>query len=574
MALSNEELQRAIAAYQGSNAPAPVMDVAPAVAALPPDAQPAVVVPPVAPVVEQPPVVQQALPPSAPEVSQLPTPTVTNSTGALREMDAGTEAQLQAEEHKAAAQALANDEQSKLVEKQAALEAAAQADAQKKLDEGRQRVAAIYDQAKAIDSEADKIQVKDRRTTTQKVLGIIGLALSSVADGMSGFSGKQTNFAGNLESSLNAAVDKDLALQREAIQDKRKQSAARYSEMGIAQKLFVDDVESATKYASALRKDMYARELDASAKRSANPVIQAEGAATAAKILQDNAKEKAQLLTSKENARIAAAAAAQRTETTNPDAPYKNMTQAQLQAIKDAGQLPAAGQVVLNGLVAGDNTQGANARKPEVIAQTKGAKFTEDQVVRDPSIAVQFANDADKFQKGLDTVRTMSGLIDAVKADRKLFDAAERAKDVVGMSEIGSRLESNGKLLTLEGKNAYELGALSGPDVGLINSVTGNVKSFTKGADAQLDTMSTNIVKSANQKAYARGLEHPFQTTASTTEAGRGKPQIVAGGKAVKADVAADSNAPVQFNLGGKIGTIPADQAEAFQKKYPSAKRL
>jgi hypothetical protein len=551
MALTPEQLQQAIANYNGGSQQTLSQPDA-TWGAAPPEPTPVPVVQDVPPVVQPPPVVEQSLPPSAPQTFQpLPAPTVTNSRGALQEMDAAVTGQVQAQEDKSLAQSFANDEQAKILQQQSAIESAAQAKADAQAAEGRARVQAIYDEAKAVDNEAANIQVKDRRTTTQKVLGILGVALSGVADSMSGFSGKQTNFAGSLEKSLQEAVDRDLNMQREAIADKRKQAAAKFTEMGIAQKLFVDDVESATKYASALRKDMYARELDAAAKRSQNPVIQAEGSAAAAKILAENAQNKAQLLTSKENARIAAAAAAQRTATTNPESAYEGMTQEALQALKNANQLPAAGQKVLNGLIGADNTQNTAARNPEVIAQTKGAKLSEDQTVRDPKIAVQYAKDAAKFQEGLNTVRTMNGLIEAIKTDRKAFDIAERTADALGMSEIGARLESNGKLLTLEGKNAYELGALSGPDVGLINSVTGNVKSFTKGADTQLETMGANITKSANQKAYSRGLEHPFQTAASTTEAGRGRPQIVAGGKAVKADIAPDTAAPKPFKVYG-----------------------
>jgi hypothetical protein len=570
--LTNEQLQQAIAAYQGANAPAPApMAVDPAAAppAVDPTAAPAPVeIPPVQEAVQPPPVVDAALPPSAPN-TYVPEPAPQNSRQALGQLNAAADTQAQATQQATQAETQANTAEADLLARQRAEEATAQAKEAKAHAAGVEKVKGLFDQYQSFKSQNANLQAKDSRTTTQRVMGILGKAIGGIADGLSGFSGKQTNFAGDIEKSINDSVDKDIAHQQAAIEGKNKQAAEMLTDLGLARKFFVDDPDAAAAYAKSQRKEMYANSLAELSKRSANPKIQAEGTAAAAKIKQDALQDQAQIYASKENAVYAAQAANSRIATTNPESPYEGMTQAQLQAIKDAGQLPAAGQKVLNNLVTGDNVQGAVARNPEVIAQTKGAKLSEDQVVRDPAIAVQYAKDADKFQKGVDTVRTMNGLIDAIKADRKLFDVAERAKDAVGMSAIGSRLESNGKTLTLEGKNAYELGALSGPDVGLINSVTGNVKSFTEGADTQLESMGTNITKSVNQKAFSRGLEHPFPV--ATPKPTPQKPKGAPGKGSVPESKSA---ATVSYMLNGSRYDVPAGSTQEALLIRKSAEKL
>ncbi len=242
-------------------------------------------------------------------------PNVTNSRGALNEMGNATEQQIQATQAGADAKVAGNNEQADLMLQQQKIEAEHDAKLQTMQVEQDKLRNQFQTEARTANEQADKLQAAlgDHRTRGQKILGILGTALAGVADSLSGFSGQKTNFMGSVSAGIDKAVETDLAKQREVIDSKRKEGARKMSELALYEDFFKDK-KQAEQYFQARRKEAYALSLEAAAKRSSNAVVQADGAAGAAKIKAEAIKDQAQLLASKENAALNAAAQAQRQE--------------------------------------------------------------------------------------------------------------------------------------------------------------------------------------------------------------------------------------------------------------------
>lgn len=334
MALTPEQLQAAIQRYQGgasmTSAPPPV--VAPSVQ------QPVIEQPAPAPVVAPP-----AAPPPAPVV-EAPAPVViaptTNSRQAMAQMDQATAGQIDAGNEISAAQVQQAQDQAAVIEQQNAMEKQLQEQAQAREAERQAARDKIHSDYQELNQQASSIQEKDRRTTGQRVMGILALALGSVADGFARMGGNtNTDYSGQISSQIDAQIERDLEMQRRAIDDKRKAAASKLTELGLARQFGADEKE-AEEHARIFRKEMYARELSATAARSQVPAIRANAEAAAAKLLGEAAEKKASLLTSKENAAFNAMAANARIQQTQNIQPG-NTPLTQLEALEKEGRLTA-----------------------------------------------------------------------------------------------------------------------------------------------------------------------------------------------------------------------------------------
>ena len=70
----------------------------------------------------------------------------------------------------------------------------------------------------------------------------------------------------------------------------------------------------------------------------------------------------------------------------------------------------------------------------------------------------------------------------------------------------------------------FELGALSGPDMGLIQGIAGNPDSFLDINEAKLRQLRKNLITGMSQKLQARGFESPAFAGGDAPAAAKGAP--------------------------------------------------
>lgn len=180
------------------------------------------------------------------------------------------------------------------LEQQAALErtqAEQVAEEQKRQAEERKAHEAALkestEQFAASADEASKMRAVDKRGTGQRIAGMLGVALAGIGDAFAKMGGNaSTQYAQNVEAGINAGVERDLQLQREAIDDKRKSAAAKLTEVGLAQKM-LDNVDDQNKYALALLQLKHAGEVKAQASQFGSQQARAVSEAGASKVEAD-----------------------------------------------------------------------------------------------------------------------------------------------------------------------------------------------------------------------------------------------------------------------------------------------
>ena len=287
----------AIAAYQQNQGVAQP--------ALPAQA-PAAPSPMVAPVSEAPPVQQpSAAPPAPPTI--MPAMAPRNSREAAQEAYRAAGEQALAAQQGANARAFAGEESARELERQNAIESKAAADFQGTVDAAQKTSSDIQQQFQSLNDEANRAQVVDRRSTSQKSLGILAVALGGLGDALSAMGGRSTNFGQRVSDGIDQAVERDMQLQREAINGKRAAAASKLTELGLARRAF-DDEKDAYQWAAAKRKEAYANQLAAIAQRSSVEAVRLEGMQAAAKIQGDAAAQMAQIQARREEAGMTAAA--------------------------------------------------------------------------------------------------------------------------------------------------------------------------------------------------------------------------------------------------------------------------
>lgn len=126
----------------------------------------------------------------------------------------------------------------------------------------------LSNQHKRLNDEAAAIQIRDRRSTGQRVLGAIAIALGGMQDqnnlvaGLKQGLNVQTHNADQAMAMINESIERDLAIQRANLDNKRNSAAAKYSELGIARDT-IKDVDAQETMAKAALMDKYALGLDA-----------------------------------------------------------------------------------------------------------------------------------------------------------------------------------------------------------------------------------------------------------------------------------------------------------------------
>lgn len=299
MALDYELLNRAIARQGGQPLePPPEPELPHAVALDVPALQAPVVEPlaqPAPPPEVPPPAPAQALvrtlePGAAPSVAATPppapaTPSLGTAAGygvedTMRSLDELTtgqaEAAMRAAEAEGAAgkrKAEAGDtyarEVDEISKRHETREAAAEEMFQRTMGEFR----ALNDAANALPP------ARDRRDRGQRAWGVLAVALGGTD-------------AANI---INAGVNRDIALQQAAIDNKRKGAESKLTELGLARQ-FIGDQREATRFASALRKERFAGEVEAAAGELSSQTARDKGLQVAAQYKVEARKEQLDVL--------------------------------------------------------------------------------------------------------------------------------------------------------------------------------------------------------------------------------------------------------------------------------------
>lgn len=120
----------------------------------------------------------------------------------------------------------------------------------------RERNAKTMEQVDSMMAEAAKTEVKDRRTRGQMIGAVIASAFAGIGDAVNAMAGRNTSFQESVNTNIQAMVDRDLSMQREALKDKRNDAAQKLTELGIAQRTFKDE-QAATEAARIARTEQY-----------------------------------------------------------------------------------------------------------------------------------------------------------------------------------------------------------------------------------------------------------------------------------------------------------------------------
>lgn len=513
--------RQALAQYNGAPAAVPNIPLTQDIPMSAPAAE--VIAPPMAPTAPQT-TLDSPAPAPLPPASALPPPVVTNSRAAMAEMDQAAMAQEQAVLQEAEAKTAGLEDKSETAQVQIAMEREALEKVAERAQAWQAEREKIKSDYQTLNAQAENVQIKDRRTTGQRVLGTIALALGSVADGFARMGGNNdTNHANTISQQLEAQIDNDMKLQREALNDKRKAASEKLTELGLARSFFNDD-QQAEEFARASRKELYARELEAAGARSQIPAIKAAAVGAAANFRGQSAEKKAQLLTSSENARQMAAAANARLQTTEQMKPG-NTPLTVLEALEKENRLTA------------DQAQELETVRRQIKDRQNEGKETEGQA----------------------------------KA-RSLFEGSKNDADRITAAMQGNKLPSGSTVRAAESPLVPDAVIPEEAQVyrsarALVNDVLRDESGASIGDKEKEELLAP--LKSSDPEIVKQGYERILAKRAAM------------GSKAPKANkqerwpgAPAPSDDMVEVELNGRRGRIPAGNFDAFLKANPEAKRL
>jgi hypothetical protein len=159
----------------------------------------------------------------------------------------------------------------------------------------------VQGQYKKLSDDAAAIEIADKRSTGQKVMGAIAIALSALGDqgnlaaGLNIGLNVQTHNAERVAGMISEAVERDLAIQRANLDNKKDAANAKLTELGLAQSA-IKDVDAQEMAAKAALMDKYALGLDAIKAQGLGESATTSAALAAEKIRGDAAALRAQAM--------------------------------------------------------------------------------------------------------------------------------------------------------------------------------------------------------------------------------------------------------------------------------------
>lgn len=212
--------------------------------------------------------------------------------------------QVEALRDQAKAQAASNDAAAQVYGQQAEELAARQKAFEQEEAEYKRVNAETTEEFKKLNQQAENMRVVDRRGTTQKVMGVLGVALGGLGDAFARMGGNQnTNYGSQVQQQMNYLIERDMDLQREALQDKRKAAAGKLTELGLARSAF-DDEQQAAAFASSQIQLKYASQLKQVAASTANPQVAAAAEVAATGLVSQATETQAKLIAERDKARL------------------------------------------------------------------------------------------------------------------------------------------------------------------------------------------------------------------------------------------------------------------------------
>lgn len=157
----------------------------------------------------------------------------------------------------------------------------------------------LQTQYQKLNDDAAAVQIADRRGTGQKLMGVLAIALGGMQDqnnlvaGLKQGMNVQTHNADQAVQMINESIDRDLAIQRANLENKRESAAAKFSELGIA-RAAIKDVDAQEAAARATLMDKYALGLDAIKAQGMSESATTTAALAAEKLRGDSLALKAQ----------------------------------------------------------------------------------------------------------------------------------------------------------------------------------------------------------------------------------------------------------------------------------------
>lgn len=251
-------------------------------------------------------------------------------------------------------------------------------------------------QHKKLNDEAAAIQISDKRSTGQRVMGALAIALGGLSDqgnlaaGLNIGQNVQTHNADRAISMVNDSIERDLAIQRANLENKRASAAAKYSELGIARDA-IKDVNAQESLAKAALMDKYALSLDAIKQQGMGEQATTTAALAAEQLRGNAAQLRAQTFeqqAAKDEDRLWAlqvqreqekkAAAAARANANRPMSP-KELADLEGKLLENEGkrrELEGGGNVYGLRPISGKPSDSATTEAQKIVAGTEGVRAT------------------------------------------------------------------------------------------------------------------------------------------------------------------------------------------------------
>lgn len=370
----------------------------------------------------------------------------------------------------------------------------------------------VQAQYKKLSDEAANVQVADRRTTSNRVMGALGMALAGMGDAIAASGGNKTNFLQTTVGLINEAVDRDLAIQRDNLANKKDAAAAKYTELGLARDS-IKDVDAQEAAARAALMDKYALGLDSIKAQGLGETATTTAALAAEQIRGSAAQLRAQtaeqqaakdedrlwtLQVQREQERKAAAAAKARAAVKAPQV-------SELEQKLADGSITAPEMKMLN-----DLRQGVldNEKKQRALNGGDGQSTGNDvpgglRIVR-PEIYAQLTDlQKRKIQEAPAAANKLIGLLDDIAKKR------EENEYTRGVPWTNANEELSGYEGQLTGalKEAEELGALDNGVIRLVQQTAGSATAIRDAPGIRLQALRAVVAKNMRDRALGYGLD-------------------------------------------------------------------
>ncbi len=216
---------------------------------------------------------------------------------------------------------------------------------------------------------------------------------------------------------------------------------------------------------------------------------------------------------------------------------------AQTEALKTEAPLKAQERMLQMQKIQADLAASPIARRK---AEAEIKKLESDVASTSKSMEVPGYKNVSGFKP---TEKDVEELKKLTKTTENIINASNSLKDSLkkygvssglGITEGGRRVDQDLTSLQIELKNQYELGALSGPDMGLVNNAIGKISGIgayltpsneKEAAIAQVQAVVEKALRNQAAAAEARGFQPVGKNTTndsvSTGQAAQGKPRTV-----------------------------------------------